>query len=158
MDHTLGGIQKISIEELMAIILSPTPTAATAASTASKASSVAGKADVIGAAGQVGALAISTIGQISDANKRRKFEENFSRLTLEQQKGLEMLLIESKSNTERLSVLAQYLTQLNAQRISNLASYYGEKEKSGRNKTLIILGGVVVAGILVTYLLLRNKK
>jgi hypothetical protein len=145
----------------MPITPSPTPTPAIAASattTASKAGGLAGKADVIGAAGQVGALAISTISQISDANKRRKFEENFSRLTLEQQKGLEMMLIESKSATERLSVLAQYLTQLNAQRISNLASYYGEKEKSSRNKTLLILGGVVVAGILVTYILLKNRN
>lgn len=140
----------------------PVPaTAATAATTASNAASSASKlastASVVSAAGEVAATAISAISQISDANKRRKFEQNFAQLTLEQQKGLELKVLEAKSATERLAVLSEYLTQLNSQRISNLASFYSDKEKAKRTNLLLIAGGLGVFAIIITIIILKKK-
>lgn len=131
--------------------------ASTAAGAASKAGSLAGKADVIGAAGQVAGLAISTISTVSDANKRRKFEQNFQMLSLEQQKGLDTLMAQSKSQNERLSILGQYLTQLNSQRISSLANVYADREKQKRTTTILIVVGAFAIGIAAVYFAFRNK-
>ena len=132
-----------------------TPSASASASTAAKR---AKGADTIGAIGEIGATAISTISTINDVNKRRKFEQNFAQLSLEQQKGLDIKLGEAKSQTERLSILSQYLTQLNSQRIANLASFYGDKEKAKRTNLLIIAGGVALLGIIVAIVVLKRNK
>lgn len=132
-----------------------TPSASASASTAAKR---AKGADTIGAIGEIGATAISTISTINDVNKRRKFEQNFAQLTLEQQKGLDIKLGEAKSQTERLSILSQYLTQLNSQRIANLASFYGDKEKAKRTNLLIITGGVALLGVIVAIELIKRGK
>ena len=136
----------------------PAPAASSAASSAatSAATKGAGAANVASAIGEVGSVAISAISQINDVNKRRKFEQNFAQLTLVQQKGLEIKLIEAKSQTEKLAVLSQYLTQLNAQRIANLAGFYSDKEKSKRTMLLVLAGGVAVLAI-VTLIVLKKK-
>lgn len=131
--------------------------AGTAAGAASKAGNLAGKADVIGAAGQVVGMAISTISTVSDANKRRKFEQNFQMLSLEQQKGLDTLMAQAKSQNERLSILGQYLTQLNSQRISSLANVYADREKKKRTTTVLIVVGAFAIGIAAVYFAFRNK-
>lgn len=131
--------------------------AGTAAGAASKAGGLAGKADVIGAAGQVVGTAISTIATVSDANKRRKFEQNFQMLSLEQQKGLDTLMAQAKSQNERISILGQYLTQLNSQRISSLANVYADREKQKRTTTILIVVGVFAIGIAAVYFAFRNK-
>ncbi len=131
--------------------------AGTAAGAASKAGGLAGKADVIGAAGQVVGTAISTIATVSDANKRRKFEQNFQMLSLEQQKGLDTLMAQAKSQNERISILGQYLTQLNSQRISSLANVYADREKQKRTTTILIVVGAFAIGIAAVYFAFRNK-
>ena len=136
----------------------PKTPSATASASASTAAKGAKGADTIGAIGEIGATAISTISTINDVNKRRKFEQNFSLLTLEQQRGLDIKLGEAKSQTERLSILSQYLTQLNSQRIANLASFYGDKEKAKRTNLLIIAGGVALLGVIVAIVLIKRGK
>jgi hypothetical protein len=131
------------------------PTPSVAAGSATKAAGTAAKgasaADVIGAGGQAAALAISTIANVSDANQRRRFEQNFSLLNADAQKGLNEKLLQAQSESERLTILSQYLTKLNSQRISNLASFYSDKEKQKRTTTLIIAGGIVVVGIAIVF-------
>jgi hypothetical protein len=138
------------------------PVTSSATASASKVASTAAKgakaADTIGAIGEIGATAISAISTINDVNKRRKFEQNFAQLTLEQQKGLDLKLLEAKSQTERLAILGQYLTQLNSQRIANLSSFYGEKEKAKRTNLLIIAGGVALLGVIVAIVLIKRNK
>lgn len=131
----------------------PTPSVAagSATSAASTAAKGAGAADIIGAGGQAAALAISTIANVSDANQRRRFEQNFSLLNADAQKGLNEKLLQAQSETERLTILSQYLTQLNSQRIANLASFYSDKERQKRTTTLLIAGGIVVMGIAIVY-------
>ena len=131
----------------------PTPSVAagSATSAASTAAKGAGAADVIGTGGQAAALAISTIANVSDANQRRRFEQNFSLLNADAQKGLNEKLLQAQSESERLTILSQYLTQLNSQRIANLASFYSDKEKQKRTTTLLIAGGIMVVGIAIVY-------
>jgi len=131
----------------------PTPSVAagSATSAASTAAKGAGAADIIGAGGQAAALAISTIANVSDANQRRRFEQNFSLLNADAQRGLNEKLLQAQSESERLTILSQYLTKLNSQRISNLASFYSDKEKQKRTTTLIIAGGIVVVGIAIVF-------
>jgi len=131
----------------------PTPSVAAGSATkaAGTAAKGAGAADVIGAGGQAAALAISTIANVSDANQRRRFEQNFSLLNADAQKGLNEKLLQAQSESERLTILSQYLTKLNSQRISNLASFYSDKEKQKRTTTLIIAGGIVVVGIAIVF-------
>lgn len=133
------------------------PAPAVAAKGASAAAKGAQAANVASAVGEVGATAISAISQINDANKRRKFEQNFQQLTLDQQKGLEMMMLRAKSQSERLTILSQYLTQLNAQRIQNLSNFYSDREKSRRTTLLLIGGGIIAVGIIVTILVLKRK-
>ncbi len=132
----------------------PAPAATSAATSA--ATKGAGAANAASAIGEAGATVISAISQINDANKRRKFEQNFAQLTLEQQKGLEIKLIEAKSQTEKLSVLTQYLTQLNTQRIANLAGFYSDKEKSKRTMLLVLAGGIAVLAV-ITLIVIKKK-
>jgi hypothetical protein len=129
----------------------PTSAASSATSAASTAAKGANTADIIGAGGQAAALAISTIANISDANKRRKFELNFSLLNADAQRGLNQKLMEAQSESERLTILSQFLTQLNSQRITNLASYYSDKEKQKRTTTLVIVGGIALVAIAIVY-------
>ena len=131
----------------------PTPSVAAGSATkaAGTAAKGAGAADIIGAGGQAAALAISTIANVSDANQRRRFEQNFSLLNADAQKGLNEKLLQAQSESERLTILSQYLTKLNSQRISNLASFYSDKEKQKRTTTLIIAGGIVVVGIAIVF-------
>ncbi len=132
----------------------PAPVATSAATSA--ATKGAGAANIASAIGDVGAVAISAISTINDVNKRRKFEQNFSQLTLEQQKGLEIKLIEAKSQSQKLAVLSEYLTQLNTQRIANLANFYSDKEKSKRTMLLVLAGGIAVLAI-VTLIVIKKK-
>jgi hypothetical protein len=132
----------------------PAPVATSAATSA--ATKGAGAASAASAIGEAGATVISAISQINDANKRRKFEQNFSQLTLEQQKGLEIKLIEAKNQSQKLAVLSEYLTQLNTQRIANLANFYSDKEKSKRTMLLVLAGGIAVLAI-VTLIVIKKK-
>lgn len=129
----------------------------TAAKGAQAAAKGAQAANIASSVGDVAGTAISAISQINDTNKRRKFEQNFQKLTLEQQKGLEMMMLQTKSQSERLGILSQYLTQLNSQRIANLTNFYAEKEKGKRTNLLLIGGGIIVIGVIVTILVLKNK-
>lgn len=132
----------------------PAPVATSAATSA--ATKGAGAASAASAIGEAGATVISAISQINDATKRRKFEQNFSQLTLEQQKGLEIKLIEAKNQSQKLAVLSEYLTQLNTQRIANLANFYSDKEKSKRTMLLVLAGGIAVLAI-VTLIVIKKK-
>lgn len=135
----------------------PAPASAASTKAASAAAKGAGAANVASAIGDIGGTAISAISTINDVNKRRKFEQNFSLLTLEQQKGLDLKLLETNSQSERLRILGEYLTQLNSQRIANLSNFYSDKEKSKRTNLLIIAGGVAVLAVITVIVILKRR-
>jgi len=109
-----------------------------------KSAKAANVATAISAGGDLASTAITLISNIQDQKKRREFQNNFSLLSADQQKALEKQLINANSESERLKILGERLTQLNIQRISNIAGVYAEQEKKKRNQQLLIGGGIVL--------------
>jgi len=127
--------------------------ATTAASSVAKGANLASG---IEAGGQVAALAISTIAQVSDANKRRRFEQNLAFLNMDQQKALDSELRNANNASERLKIIAEYLTVLNTQRINNLVSRYSDDEKRKRTTLIIAAAGLGLAAILIVYVITKK--
>lgn len=121
------------------------------AKAAAAATKGAGTASFIEAGTSVATTAISTIAQVNDANQRRRFEQNFASLNLDQQQALEREIQNANSSSERLRVLAEYLTVLNTKRINNLVSRYSDEERKKRLNLIIIASGIGLAAILLVY-------
>jgi hypothetical protein len=107
-------------------------------------------AAAIQAGGEAAGAIITAIGGVADANQRRKFEQNLSLLDADQQVALSKALMATNSETERLRILKDTLTDLQNRRIDILVRQYGLDEKQERTKTIIIASimGVVALGII----------
>ncbi len=107
-------------------------------------------AAAIQAGGEAAGAIITAIGGVADANQRRKFEQNLALLDNGQQVALSKALMATNSETERLRILKDTLTDLQNRRIDILVSQYGLNEKQERTKTIIIASvmGVVALGII----------
>jgi len=100
---------------------------------------------------------VNSISAISDANKRRAYEQNLGLLTLDQKAKLEKLLIKAGSEQAREQILAQTLGTANSARIDALAKVQAEKEKTKKTVLVVaIIGGVVIVGGLL--LILAKRK
>ncbi len=97
--------------------------------------------NVIGVDDAVGALTgiASTIAGISDANKRRDFQEKVARLTTQQQQQLNYDILRANTQTEKLSILNQGLTNY-AIAVTTSAS---------SSKTTLIIVAACMAGVLL---------
>lgn len=104
----------------------------------------------IQAGGEAAGAIITAIGGVNDANQRRKFEQNLALLDADQQAALSKALMATNSETERLRILKDTLTNLQNRRIDILVAQYGLGEKQERTKTIIIASimGVVALGII----------
>ena len=109
-----------------------------------KSAKAANVASAISSGGDIASTAITLISNIQDQKKRAQFQNNFSLLSADQQKALDKQLINASSESERLRILGERLTELNIQRISNIAGVFAEKEKKKRNQQLLIGGGIVL--------------
>jgi hypothetical protein len=107
-------------------------------------------AAAIQAGGEAAGAIITAIGGVADANQRRKFEQNLALLDADQQVALSKALMATTSETERLRILKDTLTDLQNRRIDILVGQYGLGEKQERTKTIIIASimGVVALGII----------
>jgi hypothetical protein len=107
-------------------------------------------AAAIQAGGEAAGAIITAIGGVADANQRRKFEQSLALLDAEQQVALSKALMATNSETERLRILKDTLTDLQNRRIDILVNKYGLGEKQERTKTIIIASimGVVALGII----------
>jgi hypothetical protein len=121
-----------------------------------RASQAANTAAAIQAGGEVAALAINTIASVSDANQRRKFSQNLDLLTAEQQEALNKALVDAGSETERLKILRDVLTDLQAKRIDLVASVT-EKERKSRTNTYIAAGAFILVGIGLIALIIKKS-
>ena len=70
-----------------------------------------------------------TIAAVSDANQRRKFSQNLDLLNSDQQSALSKALLDANSETERMKILRDVLTDLQSKRIDLLVANVTEKEK-----------------------------
>lgn len=122
-----------------------------------RASQSANTAAAIQAGGEVAALAINTIASVSDANQRRKFSQNLDLLTAEQQAALNKALVDAGSETERLKILRDVLTDLQAKRIDLLVASVTEKERKSRTNTYIAAGAFILVGIGLIALIVKKS-
>jgi len=123
---------------------------------AAKASKAASVASAVSSGGDIAATVISTISNISDQKKRRLFEQNLSLLNVDQQAALERQLLATNSESERLRILGERLTQLNVQRIGNIASVITEQEKKKRNQQILIGGGILIFLAAAVYIIAKR--
>ena len=99
------------------------------------------------AAAQAVASIATSINGISDANKRRKFEQNLAALDYDQKIALNKLLMGAQSEQAREQILGDTLGKLNTARVDALGKIQIEKEKT--KKVLLVVGAVgAVIGIL----------
>lgn len=113
-------------------------------------------ASAISSGGELASTAISLISNISDQNKRRAFQQNFQSLSLDQQATLERQLLAANSEAERLRILGEKLTQLNLQRIGNIANVYAEQEKKKRTNQILIGAGILVFLAAATFIIVKK--
>ena len=124
---------------------------------ASQASSAANTAAAIQAAGDVASLAVNTIASVSDANQRRKFSQNLDLLTAEQQVALNKALVNASDETERLKIIKEVLSNLQAKRIDLLVASVTEKERKSRTNTYIAAGAFILVGIGLIALIVKKS-
>jgi hypothetical protein len=97
-----------------------------------------------------------TIAGISDANQRRKFSQNLDLLNSDQQSALNKALLEANSETERIKILRDVLTDLQSKRIDLLVASVTEKEKKKRTNTYLAAGAFILVGIGLVVLIAKR--
>lgn len=105
--------------------------------------------DPVSAGLQVGATAAMTISQISDMNKRRKFEQALDLLSNDQQNALNQQLAAAGTQTDRLKILSDSLT-----------NFLIQNQTSGARNNVILyaVAAVLSLGILITVVILNKKQ
>jgi hypothetical protein len=88
-----------------------------------------------------------TIAAVSDAKQRQKFSQNLDLLNSDQQAALGKALLDAESETERMKILRDVLTDLQSKRIDLLVSNVTEKEKKNRFNTYLAAGAFILVGI-----------
>lgn len=92
----------------------------------------------------------TAISGISDASKRRIYEQNLGLLTLDQQKALNKQLISANSENARQQILASTLGSIGTARVTALSTVQVEREKTKKVVTIVVIAGVLlVVGLVV---------
>ena len=124
---------------------------------ASKGTKGGNTADIIQVAGDVASLAVNTIANVNDANLKRKFSQNLDSLSLDQQDALNKALKDANSETERIKIIKDVLTDLQSKRIDLLVASVSEKEKKTRTNTYIAAGAFILVGIgIIAYIVKKS--
>jgi CHASE3 domain sensor protein len=97
-----------------------------------------------------------TIAAVSDANQRRKFSQNLDLLNSDQQAALSKALLDAESETERMKILRDVLTDLQSKRIDLLVANVTEKEKKSRTNTYLAAGAFILVGIGLVALIVKR--
>lgn len=121
-----------------------------------RASQAANTAAAIQAGGEVASLAVNTIASVGDTNLRRKFAQNLDLLTVEQQATLNKALADAEDEKERLKILRDVLSDLQAKRIDLLVASVTEKERKRRTNTYIAAGAFILVGIGLIALIVKK--
>ena len=120
-----------------------TPAQAKAITSANTAGSIADIANVF-------TSIATTIASVNDARKREMFQQNLAVLSNDQQLTLAKAINNASSETERLSIISQALTNISSQRIANLQSIVIEQEKKKRTEKILYASGIIVVlGVLI---------
>jgi hypothetical protein len=113
--------------------------------------------DVVGAITNIGATTASAITQIQDSKKRQAFQNALMFLSQDKKRELDTQLKNADNEVERIAILSQALTNLQAQRISQLSTSIVDEEKKKRTNSIIFAGGVIAVGGILVFLILKYK-
>jgi len=94
---------------------------------------------------------------MQDKKKRRTFESALTFLSQDKKNELEKQLKGADNEVERIAILSQALTNLQAQRISQLSTSLADEEKKKRTNSIIFAGGVIAVGSVLVFLILKYK-
>jgi hypothetical protein len=120
---------------------------------ASKASNIAGIAAMgVG----VGSSVFSVISNIQDSKQRALFDANFRALSADQQKKIDQQVAAASSQSEKLRILANTLTQLSISRITTQAGLITEEERNKRNQMIVIGALMITTGLIITYIIIKK--
>lgn len=97
-----------------------------------------------------------TIAAVSDAKQRQKFSQNLELLNSDQQAALGKALLDAESETERMKILRDVLTDLQSKRIDLLVASVTEKEKKNRYNTYLAAGAFILVGIGLVALIVKK--
>jgi len=127
-----------------------TPKQAKAITSANTASAIADIANI-------GTSIATTIASINDARKREMFQQNLAILSNEQQITLAKAINNASSETERLSIISQALTNISSQRIANLQKIVTEQEKNKRSEKILYASVIIVILGVFTYIIAKKS-
>lgn len=113
-------------------------------------------ASIISTGGNVATTAISLIAGMNDAKKRQQFSNNLNLLNEEAQIQLQQRLLDAGSESERMTLLSNYLSDASKTRIDNLTLSYRMEES--RKRTAIIMTGAIAIAAVITVGFLIYKK
>ena len=113
--------------------------------------------DVVGAITNIGATTASDITQIQDSKKRQAFQNALMFLSQDKKRELDTQLKNADNEVQRIAILSQALTNLQAQRISQLSTSIVDEEKKKRTNSIIFAGGVIAVGGILVFLILKYK-
>ena len=113
-------------------------------------------ADIGSAVGAISESLITSIGAVSDAKKRREYEQTLANLNSDQQKALNDKLVSAKSETDRQNILAATLSASSLARIQAITNPDADANKTKR--TIFIVAGVIAAAAILGYVALRVVK
>jgi hypothetical protein len=113
-------------------------------------------ANIASSAANVGIGVFSVISNIQDSKQRALFEANFRSLSAEQQRKIDQQVSGASSESAKLNILANSLTQLGVARITSQANIITEEERKKRNELILIGGFVIATGLIITYIVIKK--
>lgn len=99
----------------------------------------------------------SSIAGVSDANKRRLYEQNLALLNVDEKRKLDSMLQSAKSEEARQQILASTLGTIGSARVNALAQVQAEKEKTKKTLLIVGIGAVVVLVVGLIYISTKKK-
>jgi hypothetical protein len=77
-------------------------------------------------------------------------------LSADQQKKIDQQVAAATSESAKLNILANAMTQLGVARITSQAGVITEQERKKRNELILVGGFVIATGLIITYLVVKK--
>lgn len=152
MDNYFGAFQKTYKSTIMVNQLTLNDLSADA----SQLTKGANIANIVSSGAAVGGSVFSVIANIQDSKQRALFESNFRSLSADQQRKIDQQVAAATSETAKLNILANAMTQLGVARITSQAGVITEQERKKRNELILVGGFVIATGLIITYLVVKK--
>ena len=112
--------------------------------------------DILGTATDITSTALLLVSGLQDAKKRREFEQALAYLSSDQEKVLDRQLLNAKNDVDRLKIISDVLAKIQIARINQIYNSPIEEERKKRTKTSLFIGGVLIFGGVMAYLIYKK--